>query len=172
MFDQKTSRHFVARLRKVTEEEANSIFANDTITVETTGHSDLLQNVSLHKGLGASLRPNQTLHQTHFTYLGKHSLSGVNRTQSPFGQQNASNVTSFGSGFGGGSFTNRSGFVNSPIGRLQSTLGSATLAGEGSKSRMSHMLAELRKEGLAMPSKPIAPEWCLEHIWAEPMQSK
>lgn len=81
-------------------------------------------------------------------------------------------MTSFGSGLGAGSFTNRSGYVNSPLGRLQSTLGSATLAGDGSKTRMSHLLADLRKEGLAMPSKPIAPEWCLEHIWTEPMQSR
>lgn len=179
MYDQKTSRHFVARLRKVTEEEANNICANDTINVETTGHSDLLQNVSLQRGIGASLRPNQTQHHSHFTYLGKHShthshsLSGMNRTNSPFGPQNASNMTSFGSGLGGGSFANRSGYVNSPLGRLQSTLGgSATLAGQGSKCRMSNMLADMRKEGLAMPAKPVAPEWCLEHIWMEPVQSK
>lgn len=165
MFDQKTNRHFVARLRKVSEEEANSICANDTINVETTGHSDLLQNTSLHRGLGTSLRPNQS----QFSHLGKHSLSGINRTHSPFV---ASNMTSFGSGLGGSSYTNRLGYVNSPLGRLQSTFGSATLGGDGSKSRVSHMLADLRKEGLAMPAKPIAPEWCLEHIWTEPKQSR
>lgn len=165
MYDQKAGKHFVSRLRPVTDEETNLISANDTtINPDATAQSETTQNY-LNTVYGGS--------------SSKHpSFSSINRTHASFSQkvgggvgnqsQNVSTATSVG---GMGSFASRSGFVQpSTMDRLHSTRGGGVY--DTTSGRWSQSMADVRKEGRAMPAKPIAPEWCLEHVWTEPTQQK
>lgn len=168
MFDEKLGKHFVCFLRKATDEEKNDIgCGSDSVSLSNTVFN--LTGHMSHQGM--TTQPTAATPQSFYknSLLARHSASKLGQmsfgaTQgSPYvsnlqlGQVGSFNLNA--TGVSGA--TNRSHLhphattATTPLSRLQSTLG-------GSVSLM-----DVRKMGQAEPSKPIVPEYCLEHVWTD-----
>lgn len=164
MYDLKCGRHFVAQLRKATEDEIGYVGESSEQNSElfgggnaTTSHL-IPPGTSFHHQQQHSMRnasrfhtsgvwnPGKTFHST--TTTGHHGGTpqvvnkSTARVLSPL-------VTS----------TNISKAMQSPLTRLQSSM-----------RHTSFSMQDARNFGQAEPSKPIYPEFCLESVWMEEIQ--
>ncbi|XP_067639434.1 anaphase-promoting complex subunit 1 isoform X2 [Eurosta solidaginis] len=147
LYDNKIGKQFISRLRKATEEEIQYVSAqNETALSGTVGG---LQQHSMNRGGGGIGTSTSTVTPKHSTaQLGRSSLGNPN-----YSAHIGRFLSSAHSLSGAVGSSNRTA---SPLNHLQSTFG-----------RNSVSMQDIRKVGQAQPSKPIVPEFCLEHIWTE-----
>lgn len=153
LYDNKMGKHFVAKLRKATEDEISYVgCSNETAfcsasvnQTQRPGMSSFSQN-STKFSLGAK---NST------AYMPRTSIGTVNCNPHISKFLNSHSINS-----GAGPNFNRTN-SQSPLTRLQSSMGAHSMS-----------MQDIRKPGQAQPSKAILPEYCLESIWTEPIFSK
>lgn len=189
MFDEKTGKHFICFLRKASEDEKNSVgCVNDS---ECFSNSAFTSSINLSQPatpLPAAMTTPQSFYKTSrklslkkciqtdswnfylIIVLTRHSASTAGRPSlgATFCSPYVSNVGQMGQSFNlsvagianrSNIATNQSqlaGTGTTPLSRLQSTMGGTSTS-----------LLNVRKIGQAEPSKPIVPEYCLEHVWTE-----
>ncbi|KAJ6638177.1 Anaphase-promoting complex subunit 1 [Pseudolycoriella hygida] len=149
IFDNKTGKHFVSKLRKASIQEANSIAANDTMVsglYNSTHH--IAANISSVK-LGANLRQNISM------------LSKTYATRSPMSSHTLSNQSGSSPMLHTSSNPLNRSFVQSPLLKLHTSLAGQSFSAQ-----------DLRKVGQPQPSVPIIPELCLDHVWTENVSKK
>lgn len=169
MFDEKTAKHFVCFLRKATDEEKTIVGCGN----ESVCFSNSAFNVSSSVSQQATPHPPAVTPQSFYksSLLARHSASTAGRHSlgAIFNSPYASNIQggqmgSFNLSVAGMGSANRSHLLQAqqpqtggatPLSRLQSTLGASV------------SMLDVRKIGQAEPSKPIVPEYCLEHVWTD-----
>ncbi|XP_053948485.1 anaphase-promoting complex subunit 1 isoform X1 [Anastrepha ludens] len=145
LYDNKTGKQFISRLRKATEEEIQYVGAQNESAY--TGTAGGLPHHSINRGSGGGIGAIGTpKHST--AHLGRSGLANPN--YSAHIGRFLSSAHSLSGAFGN---SNRTA---SPLNHLQSTIGQHSISTQ-----------DIRKLGQAQPSKPIVPELCLEHIWTE-----
>ncbi|XP_062701630.1 anaphase-promoting complex subunit 1 [Aedes albopictus] len=172
MYDEKIGKHFVCFLRRATDEEKNDIgCGSDSVSLSNTVFNVTSGHLSHH-----AVTPQHSLATPQSFYknslLARHSTSKVG--QLSFGATHSSpyasnlqlgQVGSFNLNTTGVAGTNNRSHMQqthatagtTPLSRLQSTLGASV------------SLMDVRKIGQSEPSKPIVPEYCLEHVWTDNM---
>ncbi|XP_055636412.1 anaphase-promoting complex subunit 1 isoform X2 [Toxorhynchites rutilus septentrionalis] len=167
MFDEKAGRHFICMLRKATDDEKNTVGCGNDSVCYSSSAFNISTSASQHMISVTSAATPQSFYKS--SLLARHSASTAGRPSlgvtisSPYANSlHVGQIGSFNLNTSGVGSTNRS-FLQpqhqsmgaTPLSRLQSTLG-------GSAS-----LLDVRKIGQAEPSKPIVPEYCLDHIWTD-----
>ncbi|XP_065086104.1 anaphase-promoting complex subunit 1-like [Ochlerotatus camptorhynchus] len=167
MFDEKLAKHFVCFLRKATEEEKSDMgwgndsgsFSNSVFNV--TGNISHQATTPLPTVITPqSFYKSSLLARQNASTVGRFSLGAAN--SSPYASNlQLGHAGSFNLNTTGVGATNRNHVQThaatgaTPLSRLQSTLGTSI------------SLMDVRKIGQAEPSKPIVPEFCLEHVWTD-----
>lgn len=146
LYDNKTGRHFICKLRNATDDETIYISGLN----DTTGF-----NFSANPGMNSLSHNNslkiQGIHSHSTSTIGRTSCN--NTTHSPYSGRflNSGRSSPFLNSPGGSNKT----LAHSPLVRLQSSL------------LQSSTFQDIRKIGQPQPSRPIVPELCLEQIWLE-----
>lgn len=151
LYDNKTGRHFICKLRNATDDETTYIGGlNDTTGgfsmsgipgMNSISHNNSMKVQGLHSHSTSAIGRTSCNNTTHSPYSGRFLNSG---RSSPFLNSPAA---------AGGS-SNKT-LSHSPLVRLQSSL------------LQSSTFQDIRKIGQPQPSRPIVPELCLEQIWME-----
>lgn len=146
LYDSKTGRHFICKLRNATDDETTYIGGLN----DTTGF-----NFSANTGIHSSSHNNsmkiQGIHSHSTSTIGRTSCN--NTTHSPYSERFLNSGRS-------------SPFLNSP-GGSNKTLAHSPLIRLHSSLLQSSTFQDIRKIGQPQPSRPIVPELCLEQIWLE-----
>ncbi|XP_058812243.1 anaphase-promoting complex subunit 1 [Topomyia yanbarensis] len=168
MFDGKTGKHFVCLLRKATDNEKNSVGCdNDSVHNSYSAFNVSSSSIYQHTTPLPVANTPQPLYKS--SLLARHSASTTGRHSlgATFNSPYVSNIptgltSSFNLNVTGLGSANRSHLPSqsqlsfpTPLSKLQSSLGASI------------SLLDVRKIGQAEPSKPIIPEYCLEHLWTD-----
>ncbi|XP_058442829.1 anaphase-promoting complex subunit 1 isoform X2 [Malaya genurostris] len=165
MYDEKGGKHFVCLLRKATDDEKNSVgCGNDSVYYSNSAfnNTNSIYQQTIPTPLVTTPQP---LHKSSLrnstSTAGRYSLGAT--FSSPYISNMQTGISnSFNLNVTGLGLTNRSHLPShshisgaTPLSKLQSTLGASV------------SLLDVRKMGQAEPSKPIIPEYCLEHLWTD-----
>ncbi|XP_055370778.1 anaphase-promoting complex subunit 1 isoform X2 [Condylostylus longicornis] len=154
LFDNKIGKHFVAKLRKATEDEIHVVgCANETCVGTTFNSTNKPSQYFSHNSLKIpSFSKNSPL------VMGRSSLGNPGYSSHVGKFLNTSGTPPVQSNLSG--HFNRSN-LQSPVARLQSSIGPHSIS-----------VQDIRKVSQTQPSKPILPEFCLEQIWTESLIGK
>lgn len=181
LYDMKTGRHFIVKLRLATEDEVN--YVGETSEQHSEQFSNLTATTShlIPPGSGGSFLLNLNQSQTH----ARQNLSRRMHQNASTIYNNPNRSTFHSASFhhGGGGGGTPQGTGNKSSARFLSPLVTSQMPQNISKavqspltrlhSSMRHnsfSMQEARNYGQAEPAQPIYPEFCLETIWTEEVQ--
>lgn len=173
LYDLKSGRHFIARLRKASEDEINYVAEASEQNSELFGNTTTSHLVPPGGSFYHSQRHNASVKRMHMTSVWQQ------------GQQNPSKTTFHsGNSFHQGTATTPQGAANKSSARFLSPLVTSHLnpnhisrAVQSPLARLhssirhhSFSMQDARNYGQAEPAQPIYPEFCLETVWTEEIQ--
>lgn len=171
LYDLKSGRHFIAKLRKATEEEVNYVGeSSEQNTTELFGNTTTSH--MMNPGGSFMLNPNHSQRQnaTRRMNMTSGGAGGLAANKSTFHSTSYHQATPQGANRSSARFqsplvtshinsNNISKAVQSPLTRLQSSI-----------RQNSFSMIDARNYGQAEPSQPIFPDFCLETLWMEEIQ--